>query len=106
MESFELAGRIYLYTSSNCDCLHRVASVLVVAEQEYGCISRPLLSRHDTTEPDVIVPELIEANASARRRFDAAVGALWDSKNKLVARGVDLRLAQYLLPNARTIRFQ
>jgi thymidylate synthase ThyX len=68
--------------------------------------SRPLLSRHDTREPDVIVPELIEADPAVRRRFDESIGLLWDAKNELVRRGVDLRLAQYLLPNARAIRFQ
>jgi thymidylate synthase ThyX len=50
--------------------------------------SRPLLSR------------------AARRRFDEAVGMLWEAKNKLVRRGVDVRVAQYLLPNARAIRFE
>ncbi len=68
--------------------------------------SRPLLSRHDTAEPDIIVPELIEADPVVRRRFDEAVEALWHAKNELVGRGVDTRLAQYLLPNARAIRFQ
>jgi len=68
--------------------------------------SRPLLSRHDTSEPDVIVPELIEAEPGVRKLFDEAVGLLWHAKNELVRRGVDLRLAQYLLPNARVIRFQ
>jgi thymidylate synthase ThyX len=68
--------------------------------------SRPLLSRHDSAEPDVIVPELIASDPRARARFDEAVGALWAAKNELVKRGVDVRLAQYLLPNARAIRFQ
>ena len=68
--------------------------------------SRPLLSLHDTPEPDVVVPELIEADPAVRRRFDEAVSALWEAKNALVARGVDVCVAQYLLPNARTIRFQ
>lgn len=68
--------------------------------------SRPLLSRHDTSEPDVIVPELIEACAPARRRFDETMQMLWDAKNGLVRAGVEIELAQYLLPNARAIRFQ
>ena len=68
--------------------------------------SRPLLSRHDTLEPDVVVPELIDADPRARQRFDDAVSSLWSAKNALMEQGVDLRLAQYLLPNARTIRFQ
>jgi thymidylate synthase ThyX len=68
--------------------------------------SRPLLSRHDGSDPDVVVPELIAADPSARARFDDAVGALWAAKNELVKRGVDVRLAQYLLPNARAVRFQ
>jgi thymidylate synthase ThyX len=68
--------------------------------------SRPLLSRHDTPEPDVIVPELIDASPPARRCFDEVVEALWEAKNKLVREGVDLRVAQYLLPNARAVRFE
>jgi thymidylate synthase ThyX len=68
--------------------------------------SRPLLSRHDSPDPDVIVPELIASDPRARARFDAAVGLLWDAKNRLVKRGVDVRLAQYLLPNALAVRFQ
>jgi thymidylate synthase ThyX len=68
--------------------------------------SRPLLSAHDTSEPDVIVPELIASDPRARQRFDEAVAALWEAKNELVRRGVDVRLSQYLLPNARAIRFQ
>jgi thymidylate synthase ThyX len=68
--------------------------------------SRPLLSRHDTSEPDVVVPELIDADPVVRRRFDEAVDTLWEAKNKLVSQGVDLRVAQYLLPNARAVRFE
>jgi thymidylate synthase ThyX len=68
--------------------------------------SRPLLSRHDRAEPDVVVPALIAENPDARRRFDETVALSWDTKNELVRRGVDVRLAQYLLPNATTIRFQ
>ncbi len=68
--------------------------------------SRPLLSRHDTLAPDVIVPELIASDPEVKQRFDEAMGALWRAKNELVSRGVDVRLAQYLLPNARAIRFQ
>ncbi len=67
--------------------------------------SRPLLSHHDTLEPDLEVPALIDADPRARARFDEAVTALWDAKNTLVRRGVDPRLAQYLLPNARSVRF-
>jgi thymidylate synthase ThyX len=68
--------------------------------------SRPLLSRHDTAQPDVIVPELIEACPPARARFDETMQMLWDAKNALVREGVAIELAQYLLPNARAIRFQ
>ncbi len=68
--------------------------------------SRPLLSRHDTPDPDVVVPELIEEAPGVRRRFDEAVGLLWEAKNELAQRGVDVRVAQYLLPNARAVRFE
>ena len=68
--------------------------------------SRPLLSRHDSAEPDVVVPELIAASPQIRQRFDDAVGELWTAKNELLRRGFDVRLAQYLLPNARAVRFE
>lgn len=68
--------------------------------------SRPLLSRHDTRGPDVVVPELIASDPAVHARFAEAVEALWDAKNRLVDRGVDVRIAQYLLPNARAVRFE
>jgi thymidylate synthase ThyX len=68
--------------------------------------SRPLLSRHDSAQPDVVVPELIASTPGIRQRFDDAVGELWSAKNDLLRRGFDVRLAQYLLPNARAVRFE
>jgi hypothetical protein len=83
------------HTADSQDQRHRMAPA-----------SRPLLSRHDTVAPDVVVPELLAESPPARRRFVEAVAMLWDAKNELVRRGVDVRIAQYLLPNARTIRFE
>lgn len=68
--------------------------------------SRPILSRHDTSEPDVLVPELVRSSPAASRRYEEGMAMLWEAKNELVRRGVDVRVAQYLLPNARVIRFE
>jgi thymidylate synthase ThyX len=67
--------------------------------------SRPLLTFADTAAPDVVVPRLIQRNAAARAEFDAAVQRAWTAKNRLVALGVPLEFALYVLPNAKAVRF-
>ena len=67
--------------------------------------SRPLLTFADTTSPDVVVPRLIQGNAAARAEFDAAVQRAWTAKNRLLALGVPLEFALYVLPNAKAVRF-
>ena len=67
--------------------------------------SRPLMAFTDTTCPDYITPRLIAANARARAVYDAAMSEAWAAKNRLLALGVPLEFALYVLPNAKTLRF-
>jgi thymidylate synthase ThyX len=67
--------------------------------------SRPLLTFADTTAPDYITPRLIAANPRARAVYDEAMREAWAAKNRLLALGVPLEFALYVLPNAKTLRF-
>jgi thymidylate synthase ThyX len=67
--------------------------------------SRPLMTFADTASPDYITPRLIAANARARAIYDEAMTEAWAAKNRLLALGVPLEFALYVLPNAKTLRF-
>jgi thymidylate synthase ThyX len=67
--------------------------------------SRPLMTFSDTTRPDYITPRLIAANPRAKAVYDAAMCEAWEAKNRLLALGVPLEFALYVLPNAKTLRF-
>jgi thymidylate synthase ThyX len=67
--------------------------------------SRPLLAFTDTVRPDYVTPRMIRANPAALEEYDAAMRRAWDAKNRLLALGVPLEFALYLLPNAKVIRF-
>jgi len=68
--------------------------------------SRPLLTLADTQRPDVVTPRLVAANATALEEFTgAAVDRAWAAKNRLLALGVPLESALYVLPNAKVVRF-
>ncbi len=67
--------------------------------------SRPLITFADTSEPDYITPRLIAANARAKAVYDAAMQEAWAAKNRLLALGVPIEFASYVLPNAKTLRF-
>lgn len=66
--------------------------------------SRPLLTLADTARPDYVTPRLVAASAPARAEFEAAMRRAWTAKNRLVALGVPLEFAQYVLPNAKVVR--
>jgi len=66
--------------------------------------SRPLMSFVDTAEPDFVTPRLIAANPQATEAYARAMRAAWDAKNRLLALGVPLEFAMYVLPNAKTLR--
>jgi thymidylate synthase ThyX len=67
--------------------------------------SRPLMTFSDTTRPDYITPRLIASNPRARLVYDEAMADAWTAKNRLLALGVPLEFALYVLPNAKTLRF-
>ncbi len=67
--------------------------------------SRPLMTFSDTVRPDYLTPRLIAANPRARAVYDQAMTEAWAAKNRLLALGVPLEFALYLLPNAKTLRF-
>jgi thymidylate synthase ThyX len=66
--------------------------------------SRPLMSFVDTAQPDFVTPRLIAANPQAAEAYARAMRAAWDAKNRLLALGVPLEFAMYVLPNAKTLR--
>ena len=67
--------------------------------------SRPLLTFADTERPDFITPRLIAANPRANAVYEEAMADAWAAKNRLLALGVPLEFALYVLPNAKTLRF-
>jgi thymidylate synthase ThyX len=67
--------------------------------------SRPLMTFTDTVRPDYITPRLIASNPRARAVYDEAMTEAWAAKNRLLALGVPLEFALYVLPNAKTLRF-
>jgi thymidylate synthase ThyX len=67
--------------------------------------SRPLLTFADTRRPDHVTPRLIAANPAASHEYEAAMARAWEAKNRLLALGVPLEFALYVLPNAKVVRF-
>jgi hypothetical protein len=68
--------------------------------------SRPLLTFADTERPDFITPRLIAANPRANAVYEEAMADAWAAKNRLLALGVPLEFALYVLPNAKTLRLR
>lgn len=66
--------------------------------------SRPLLTFADTTAPDFVTPRLIGRNPRAAAVFERAMTEAWAAKNRLLALGVPLEFALYVLPNAKALR--
>jgi thymidylate synthase ThyX len=66
--------------------------------------SRPLMTFADTEAPDVVTPGLILRNPRALEVYRQAIGEAWQAKNRLLAAGVPLEYALYLLPNAKALR--
>jgi thymidylate synthase ThyX len=66
--------------------------------------SRPLLTLADSREPDFLTPMLIRENSRAREIYERAMAEAWETKNELLARGVPIEFALYVLPNATSIR--
>jgi thymidylate synthase ThyX len=66
--------------------------------------SRPLMTLADTIQPDYVTPRLIKQNAQALAEYEKAMASAWAAKNKLLALGVPLEHALYVLPNAKALR--
>lgn len=66
--------------------------------------SRPMLTFADTREPDVVTPRLIRQNPAASAVYHQAIADAWAAKNRLLALGVPLEFALYVLPNAKALR--
>jgi thymidylate synthase ThyX len=84
------------HTADSQDQRHRMAPA-----------SRPMLSaQYAGGEPDVIVPDLVRANAEALDLYMAVCRETWKAIDDLLADGVSAESALYLLPNAFPIRFE
>jgi len=66
--------------------------------------SRPLMTFADTAAPDVVTPRLLRQNPKALAVYERAIAEAWAAKNRLLALGVPLEYALYLLPNAKALR--
>ena len=66
--------------------------------------SRPLMTFADTTAPDAVTPRLLRQNPRALAVYERAIAEAWAAKNRLLALGVPLEYALYLLPNAKALR--
>jgi thymidylate synthase ThyX len=66
--------------------------------------SRPLMTFADTAAADYVTPRLIRQNAAAQAVYDRAMQDAWAAKNRLLALGVPLEFALYVLPNAKALR--
>ena len=88
-------------------CEKRLSHTADSQDQRHRMVpaSRPLLTFADTAAPDYITPRLIAANPRARAVYDDAMREAWAAKNRLLALGVPLEFALYVLPNAKTLRF-
>ena len=66
--------------------------------------SRPMMTLADTILPDYVTPRLIRQNAAALAVYEQAMADAWTAKNRLLALGVPLEHALYVLPNAKALR--
>ena len=67
--------------------------------------SRPVLSRHVTSEPDYVLPVLVKEVEAAEELYHRSMKESWESLNRLEEWGVPREFSMYLLPNALSIRF-
>jgi thymidylate synthase ThyX len=66
--------------------------------------SRPMMTFADTQQPDVVTPRLIQKNPAAAAVYRQAIADAWTAKNRLLALGVPLEHALYVIPNAKALR--
>jgi thymidylate synthase ThyX len=66
--------------------------------------SRPMMTLADTVAPDYVTPRLIRQNPAALDVYEAAMADAWTAKNRLLALGVPLEYALYVVPNSKALR--
>ena len=66
--------------------------------------SRPMMTLADTSAPDYVTPRLIRQNPEAQAVYARAMVDAWTAKNRLLALGVPLEHALYVMPNAKALR--
>ncbi|UCH09777.1 MAG: FAD-dependent thymidylate synthase [Fidelibacterota bacterium] len=67
--------------------------------------SRPVLATQLSEEPDYITPSLIHADGPSLKLFRETMDRTWEAIGKLRKRGISEEFANYLLPNAVSVRY-
>lgn len=67
--------------------------------------SRPVLTAHLTGEPDYVVPRLVREDPAALAAYVESMERTWEDVVALKAAGAPAEFAEYLLPNAVSVRF-
>jgi len=67
--------------------------------------SRPALTAHLGGDPDYVIPRLVLEDEAVRRRYEESMERTWEDIAALRAAGAPAEFAEYLLPNAVSVRF-
>ena len=66
--------------------------------------SRPMMTLADTIAPDYVTPRPDPPERRGASVYEQSMADAWTAKNKLLALGVPLEHALYILPNAKALR--
>lgn len=67
--------------------------------------SRPALTAHVTGDPDYVVPRLVREDEAVERLYRESMERTWEAVVAVERAGAPREYAEYLLPNAVSIRF-
>ena len=67
--------------------------------------SRPALTAHVTGAPDYVVPRLVLEDPAVERGYRESMERTWDDMAAIRRAGAPAEFAEYLLPNAVSVRF-
>jgi hypothetical protein len=67
--------------------------------------SRPALTAHLSGDPDYIVPRLVLADSAVERAYRESMERTWEDMVAVRHAGAPAEFAEYLLPNAVSVRF-
>ncbi len=67
--------------------------------------SRPALTAHLTGEPDYVIPRLVREDPAVLEAYVESMERTWEDVAAIRAAGAPAEFAEYLLPNAVTVRF-